>query len=65
MKKNLAEAQQQYREVIVGTCLSCEKPQVGWWGRYGSEGVCSSKCATAHEAALTLKNADLRIFKGV
>ena len=61
--KDMRAAQTSYRDTVVGTCLACDKPQVGWWGRYGDVGVCSSVCATAHEATLTLKNADLRIFK--
>lgn len=64
--KNLADVQSAYRETVVGVCLTCQKPQHGYWGRYGNGGVCSRKCADAHEASLSIKNADLRVFtKGV
>lgn len=61
--KDMRTVQVEYRDTIVGTCLTCSKPQPGYWGRYGNEGVCSLFCATAHELTLTVKNADLRVFK--
>lgn len=61
--KDMRATQTEYRDTVVGLCLGCQKPQVGWWGHYGNEGVCSSICAKAHDATLTLKNADLRTFK--
>lgn len=59
----LQEVQQEYRDAVKGFCLSCQKPQQAYWARYGNEGVCSKKCAAAHEATLTTPNADVREFK--
>lgn len=64
--KSLVEAQAEYKEKVVGLCLVCQKPQHGYWGRIGNNGVCSRKCADVYEASLNVKNADLRVFtKGV
>lgn len=60
--KDMRAAQVEYRDIVVGLCLSCQKPQQAYWARYGNEGVCSSKCAKAHNATLTLKNADIRSY---
>lgn len=64
--KNLDEVQSSYRDNIVGLCLTCQKPQHAYWGRYGNTGVCSKTCMQAYETSLNVKNADLRVFtKGV
>ena len=48
--QNLRVLQEEYKETVVGLCISCGKPvKGGWYGSYGDAGVCNKTCMEAHE----------------
>lgn len=48
--KNFREAQEEYKDAVVGLCVICQKPTSGWYGRWGNLGTCSKKCELVQEA---------------
>jgi len=47
--KNFREAQEEYKDAVVGLCIICQKPTSGWYGRWGNLGTCSKKCELVQE----------------
>lgn len=47
--RKLSDVQEQYKETVVGLCIVCEKPCLGWYGRWENVGSCSRKCERIQE----------------
>lgn len=47
--KNLREAQEEYKEKVVGLCCICSKPVPGFYGMWQEGGTCSKKCEQVRE----------------
>ena len=48
--RNLREAQEEYKERVVGLCCVCQKPVTGFYGRWADSGTCSRPCEIVQEA---------------
>jgi hypothetical protein len=53
--RKLHEVQQEYKETVVGLCISCGKPTSGWYGRWGDVGTCGKKCETIQRESVAEK----------
>ena len=48
--RNLRDVQEEYKDAVVGLCVTCEKPcKGGFYGRWGNSGTCSKKCEQVEE----------------
>lgn len=43
-RQNLAEMQEEYKEIVVGLCCVCSTPVKGWYGAYLNGGTCNKTC---------------------